>query len=44
MDDYDRDDEEKSERLDRNWNELLQELRVSQTAGDKLAIARASRR
>lgn len=31
MDNYDRDDEEKSERLDRNWNELLQELRVSQT-------------
>ena len=31
MDNYDRDDEVKSERLDRNWNELLQELRVSQT-------------
>ena len=31
VDNYDRDDEEKSERLDRNWNELLQELRVSQT-------------
>jgi len=31
VDSYDRDDEEKSERLDRNWNELLQELRVSQT-------------
>lgn len=31
MDNYERDDEEKFERLDRNWNELLQELRVSQT-------------
>jgi Family of unknown function (DUF6328) len=31
VDNYDRDDEEKSERLDRNWNELLQELRISQT-------------
>ena len=31
VDNYDRDDEEKSEQLDRNWNELLQELRVSQT-------------
>ena len=31
MDNYDRDDEEKADRLDRNWNELLQELRVSQT-------------
>jgi Family of unknown function (DUF6328) len=31
MDDYDRDGELKSKRLDRNWNELLQELRVTQT-------------
>lgn len=31
MEDHDRDDEEKSEQLDRNWSELLQELRVSQT-------------
>lgn len=31
MDNYERVDEEKFERLDRNWNELLQELRVSQT-------------
>ena len=31
MDNYDRDDEEKFKQLDRNWNELLQELRVSQT-------------
>lgn len=30
-DDYDRQHETKAERLDRNWNELLQELRVSQT-------------
>ena len=31
MDNYDRDGELESERLDRNWNELLQELRVTQT-------------
>jgi hypothetical protein len=31
VNDYDRDEESTSERLDRNWNELLQELRVSQT-------------
>lgn len=31
MDDYERTDETRSEKLDRNWNELLQELRVSQT-------------
>jgi hypothetical protein len=31
MDDYDREGELKSQRLDRNWNELLQELRVTQT-------------
>ena len=31
MDTYERDGEDKAERLDRNWNELLQELRVSQT-------------
>jgi len=31
VDNYDRDDEEKFKQLDRNWNELLQELRVSQT-------------
>lgn len=31
MDNYDRDDESKAVQLDRNWNELLQELRVSQT-------------
>ena len=31
MDHYDRKGELKSERLDRNWNELLQELRVTQT-------------
>ena len=31
VDNYDRDDEDKAEQLDRNWNELLQELRVSQT-------------
>jgi hypothetical protein len=30
-DDYERDHETKAERLDRNWAELLQELRVSQT-------------
>jgi hypothetical protein len=28
---YERDDEEPSERLDRHWNELLQELRLVQT-------------
>ena len=31
MDHYDRDEESPAERLDRNWVELLQELRVSQT-------------
>jgi len=31
MDDDDRDDETKSQQLDRNWDDLLQELRVSQT-------------
>ena len=31
MDNYDREGELKSQRLDRNWNELLQELRVTQT-------------
>ena len=31
MDNYDRDGELKSTQLDRNWNELLQELRVTQT-------------
>jgi uncharacterized membrane protein len=31
VDDYDRTDENEAEKLDRNWNELLQELRVSQT-------------
>jgi O-antigen/teichoic acid export membrane protein len=30
-DDYSRDDESESERLDRNYGELLQELRVAQT-------------
>ena len=30
-DDYDRDDESESQRLDRNYGELLQELRVAQT-------------
>ena len=28
---YDRDDEDAAERLDRQWNELLQELRLAQT-------------
>ncbi|GAA1515918.1 DUF6328 family protein [Kribbella lupini] len=28
---YSRDDEDKGERLDRHWNELLQELRLAQT-------------
>ncbi len=28
---YDRDDEDEGERLDRHWNELLQELRLAQT-------------
>ncbi|MEV6288744.1 DUF6328 family protein [Kribbella sp. NPDC051770] len=28
---YTRDDEDKGERLDRHWNELLQELRLAQT-------------
>lgn len=31
MDKYTRNDETEAEKLDRNWNELLQELRVSQT-------------
>jgi hypothetical protein len=31
VDDYTRDHESEAEKLDRNWNELLQELRVSQT-------------
>lgn len=31
VDDYDRSGETEAERLDRNWDELLQELRVSQT-------------
>jgi hypothetical protein len=31
MDHYDRDEESEAERIDRNWDELLQELRVSQT-------------
>lgn len=31
MDEYEREDETEAERLDRNWNELLQELRVTQT-------------
>ena len=31
MDDYTREHESEAEKLDRNWNELLQELRVSQT-------------
>lgn len=31
MDSYDRDDEPKTARIDRNWDELLQELRVAQT-------------
>ena len=31
MDDYSRAEETDAERIDRNWNELLQELRVSQT-------------
>ena len=31
VDDYNRDGELKSTQLDRNWNELLQELRVTQT-------------
>jgi hypothetical protein len=31
VDDYDRSGETEAEKLDRNWNELLQELRVSQT-------------
>jgi hypothetical protein len=31
MDTYSREHESEAEKLDRNWNELLQELRVSQT-------------
>jgi hypothetical protein len=31
VDSYTRDNESEAEKLDRNWNELLQELRVSQT-------------
>lgn len=31
MDDYQREGEREAERLDRNWSELLQELRVTQT-------------
>ncbi len=31
MDSYSREHESEAEKLDRNWNELLQELRVSQT-------------
>ena len=31
MDRYDRDEESAAARIDRNWDELLQELRVSQT-------------
>jgi Family of unknown function (DUF6328) len=31
MDHYDRDGDLKATQLDRNWNELLQELRVAQT-------------
>lgn len=31
VDGYQRDDETRAERFDRNWNELLQELRVTQT-------------
>lgn len=31
VDDYERGHESKAERLDRNWGELLQELRVAQT-------------
>jgi hypothetical protein len=31
MDEYQREGETDAERLDRNWNELLQELRVTQT-------------
>ncbi|WP_270888854.1 DUF6328 family protein [Pedococcus sp. 5OH_020] len=31
MDSYDRDEESPAERIDRNWEELLQELRVAQT-------------
>jgi hypothetical protein len=31
VDTYSRDHESEAEKLDRNWNELLQELRVSQT-------------
>jgi hypothetical protein len=31
VDDYTREHETEAEKLDRNWNELLQELRVSQT-------------
>lgn len=31
MDTYKRDQESEAERIDRNWDELLQELRVSQT-------------
>lgn len=31
VDDYTRSHENEAEKLDRNWNELLQELRVSQT-------------
>ena len=31
MDDYERTGETEAQKLDRNWDELLQELRVSQT-------------
>ncbi|WP_235530774.1 DUF6328 family protein, partial [Phycicoccus sp. Root563] len=31
MDGYQREGETKAQRLDRNWDELLQELRVTQT-------------
>ena len=31
MDGYHREGETKAERLDRNWDELLQEIRVTQT-------------
>lgn len=34
---YDRDQESTAERLDRNWNELLQEIRVLQTGSQILA-------
>ena len=34
---YDRGDESAAERLDRNWNELLQEIRVLQTGSQILA-------